>query len=162
MLFLPGCHSGRPCAKRRERPCSQGQAVLFGKGPQEISPALRARAARSLRGRFVVEGAGKAEPRSSRRAQAKHRAGDREIAGKNWRNGSTENLLRQMDGIEDALRKQRSGAPPPHCTEWRQSIQAIRTDSDGSEIRAVMTQRLPETQLHCPGGLRWVKCKIRN
>jgi len=54
-----------------------------------------------------VEGTGKAEPRSSRRAQAKHRAGGREIVGKNWRSGSTENLLREMDGREDAFRKQR-------------------------------------------------------
>ncbi len=100
---------GTPIARSDARvPCSQGQAALFGKGPQEISPALWAEAARSVRGRFVVEGTGKAEPRSSRRAQAKHRAGDREKAGKNWRDGSTQNLLRERDGIEDALRKQRS------------------------------------------------------
>src|SRR6266571_4832722 len=116
---------GTPIARSDARvPCSQGQAALFGKGPQEISPALWAEAARGVRGRFVVEGTGKAEPRSSRRAQAKHRAGDREKAGKNWRDGPTQNFPQKGDGIEDASRKHRTRQRrliAPSCDEafWR-------------------------------------------
>jgi len=92
----------------RECPAPKGKRRFSGRSRKKSRLSL-AIAARAMRGRFVVEGTGKAEPRSSRRAQAKHRAGDREIAGKNWRDGSTQNLLRKTDGIEDALRKQRSG-----------------------------------------------------
>lgn len=89
-------------------PCSQGQAALFGKEPQEIPPA-RARAARRVRGGFVVEGTGKAEPRSSRRAQEKHRAGDRGKAGGKLGGMARRNFPREGNGIEDAQEETASG-----------------------------------------------------
>jgi hypothetical protein len=83
----------------RECPAPKDKGRFSGRVRKKSRPPL-AIAARALRGRFVVEGTGKAEPRSSRRAQAKHRAGDREKAGKNWRDGSHQNLLRERGGME--------------------------------------------------------------
>src|SRR6266568_7063245 len=122
----------------RECPVPKGKRRFSGRGRKKFRPSL-AIAARSVRGRFVVEGTGKAEPRSSRRAQAKHRAGDREKAGKNWRDGPTQNFPQKGDGIEDASRKHRTRQRrliAPSCDEafWRK-LAGVATASSASADR---------------------------
>ena len=112
----------------REGPAPKGKRSFSGRSRKKSRPSL-AIAARALRGRFVVEGTGKAEPRSSRRAQAKHRAGDREIAGKNWRNGSTRNLQREGDGMEAySLGKRAPGNPTVQPLHGGQACRWVNTE----------------------------------